>query len=82
MLPIQFCSKYCKTYNHGCCDAKWTGLGLEVYCTCYCHNNKDNNLCLRTAANKVPTSIEKKVLQPIGDQAKTVGLTPLGEIPQ
>jgi hypothetical protein len=82
MPPIQFCSQHCKSYDHGYCDGKWTGLGLEVYCTCYCHNKEENSLRLETSINKVPTSKEKKVLQSIGDQARTVMVNSQGEIPQ
>ena len=82
MQRIQFLSKPCKDSIHGNCDHKWTGLGIEVYCYCHCHNNKESNLCLETTANIVPKFREKKVLQSIGDQPRTVMVTSQGEIPQ
>ena len=37
---IDFVSRECKNYTHDLCIHSWQGLGIRVYCNCYCHQKK------------------------------------------
>lgn len=37
---IEFVSRECKNYTHKSCMHRWQGLGIQVYCSCYCHKKK------------------------------------------
>ena len=40
---IEFLSKDCKDKNHVDCCKVWAGIGLQVICTCSCHNNDSDD---------------------------------------
>ena len=43
-LLLDFLSKSCKANIHRVCAGRWQGIGLEVYCYCCCHINKEKDV--------------------------------------
>jgi hypothetical protein len=41
---VEFRSRDCKNNNHQNCADSWNGFGFEVYCSCYCHHKKEEEL--------------------------------------
>jgi hypothetical protein len=54
---LQFLSRQCKRNQHPTCHNGWEGLGIEIFCSCMCHESK-NALITFLQASKLQTIIQ------------------------